>query len=416
MRMTIEPTPFVLGWEEWVGLPDLGLPAIKAKIDTGARTSALHAFLIEPFGPSHAPHVRFGIHPIAGRHDIEIYCSAPILDRREVTSSNGERELRFVIQSMLSIGGRSWPIELTLTNRETMSYRMLIGRQAIRADVFVDPSASFLQPRLSYKLYRHLPPRDVVHRALRLAVITAMPAAASNRRLLSAAEARGHVLEIVDLRRLHFAFAQPTPQMLLDGQPFAHYDAVIPRLAPRDGPISLAAIRHLELMGTMALNSSEALTRAADPLAVLQVLAHHAIRVAPPTIDADTGRCGWSRAKLRPRFRLLQIGDATFAAVALRRDASADAGERALTVERDLAARAVRALKLRLASVDVGYRGDVAVVARVSAAPALGTFEKATGARIAEAVVLEAEGRVRSWVRRAATAAAQAADVSEAGC
>ena len=91
--------PFIVGWQEWVALPELGLPAIKAKIDTGARTSALHAFLIEPFGPASQPMVRFGIHPIPGRLDVEVFCSAPVVDRREVTSSNGERETRYFARS-----------------------------------------------------------------------------------------------------------------------------------------------------------------------------------------------------------------------------------------------------------------------------------------------------------------------------
>jgi ribosomal protein S6--L-glutamate ligase len=88
---------FILGWEEWVALPNLGLPSIKAKVDTGARTSALHASLIEPFGPAAAPMVRFVVHPVPGREDIAITCSAPVLARREVASSNGDRENRFVI-------------------------------------------------------------------------------------------------------------------------------------------------------------------------------------------------------------------------------------------------------------------------------------------------------------------------------
>lgn len=146
--------PFILGWEEWVSLPELGLPAIKAKVDTGARTSALHAIFVEPFGPPHAPMVRFGVHPIPKRADVEIVCTAPVTDRRDVRSSNGEREQRYVIQTPIRIGDREWPIELTLTNRDTMAYRMLLGRQAIAADVLVDPSASFRQPRLRYKLYQ----------------------------------------------------------------------------------------------------------------------------------------------------------------------------------------------------------------------------------------------------------------------
>ncbi len=85
------------GWEEWIGLPDLGVPALRAKVDTGARTSALHAFDIEMFGPTAEPKVRFTVHPIPGRDDLVIPCSAPIVDRREVTSSNGESEMRYVI-------------------------------------------------------------------------------------------------------------------------------------------------------------------------------------------------------------------------------------------------------------------------------------------------------------------------------
>jgi ribosomal protein S6--L-glutamate ligase len=145
--------PFILGWEEWIALPELGLPAIKAKVDTGARTSALHAVFVEPFGSSRSPKVRFGVHPIPRRADVEIVCTAPVVDRREVRSSNGEREQRYVISTPLRIGDREWPIEVTLTNRDTMVYRMLLGRQAIAGGALVDPSSSFRQPRLRYKVY-----------------------------------------------------------------------------------------------------------------------------------------------------------------------------------------------------------------------------------------------------------------------
>jgi ribosomal protein S6--L-glutamate ligase len=121
---------------------------------TGARTSALHAFFVEPFGSERAPKVRFGVHPIPRRADVEIVCTARVIDRRSVTSSNGERETRYVISTPIRIGAREWPIEVTLTNRNAMSYRMLLGRQAIGDGVLVDPAASFRQPRLRYKLYR----------------------------------------------------------------------------------------------------------------------------------------------------------------------------------------------------------------------------------------------------------------------
>jgi len=148
------PSPLVVGWQEWIALPDLGLPALKAKIDTGARTSALHTHLIEPYGPSKRPMVRFTVRPNPKRTDLEVEACAAVVDRREIMSSNGERELRFVIATRLSLGDREWPIEITLTNRERLAYRMLLGRQAIRPNTLVDPDASFHQPKLSYALYR----------------------------------------------------------------------------------------------------------------------------------------------------------------------------------------------------------------------------------------------------------------------
>ena len=149
--------PFILGWEEWVSLPELGLVAVKAKVDTGARTSALHAFFVEPVGAGRMPKVRFGVHPIPRRADVEIVCTARVIGQRNVISSNGERETRYVISTPIRIGDRVWPIEVTLTNRDAMSYRMLLGRQAIGNGILVDPGASFRQPRLRYKLYP--PPR-----------------------------------------------------------------------------------------------------------------------------------------------------------------------------------------------------------------------------------------------------------------
>lgn len=120
-----------IGWREWLALPDLGLPAIKAKIDTGARTSALHAWMIDPFSEGGAPWVRFYMHPVQRRTDISVACTAPVADCRMVRDSGGHAERRYVIESDVELGGYRWPIELTLTDRDTMRFRMLLGRQAI---------------------------------------------------------------------------------------------------------------------------------------------------------------------------------------------------------------------------------------------------------------------------------------------
>lgn len=149
----IDNSTFILGRKEWVALPQLGLPAVKAKIDTGARTSALHARAIEPFGSGISLNVRFVVHPIPLRPGIVVTCTSPVKDMREVTSSNGEKELRYIIETRIAIDGRHWQIEVGLTNREAMTHRMLLGRQAIPPDVLVDPARAFCQPRLSSKFY-----------------------------------------------------------------------------------------------------------------------------------------------------------------------------------------------------------------------------------------------------------------------
>lgn len=133
-----------IGWREWLALPELGLPAIKAKIDTGARTSALHAWWIEPFTDGGAPWVRFHMHPLQRRTDLSVACTAPVHDQRMVSDSGGHREERYVIDTPIELGGRRWRIETTLTARDTMLFRMLLGRQALEG-VSVVVGASFLQ-------------------------------------------------------------------------------------------------------------------------------------------------------------------------------------------------------------------------------------------------------------------------------
>jgi hypothetical protein len=134
----------MIGWREWVGLPDLGVAAIKAKVDSGARSSSLHAFDLEEFERDGVPWVRFEVHPLQGSSRDAFQVEVEVLDRRKVRSSSGKAVLRPVIRTRVRIAGRIWPIDLTLASRDRMGFRMLLGREAFRRRFLVDAARSYL--------------------------------------------------------------------------------------------------------------------------------------------------------------------------------------------------------------------------------------------------------------------------------
>ncbi|GAA0286557.1 30S ribosomal protein S6--L-glutamate ligase [Rhodovulum strictum] len=448
---------FRLGWEEWVALPGLGLPAMKAKVDTGARTSALHAFDIEPFGPASRPRVRFAVHPIPGREDLSIPCSAEIVDRREVTSSNGDSEWRFVIRSEIEVGNRRWPIDLTLTHRGGMAYRMLLGRQALGEDVIVSPVDSFCQPRLSYEVYHTDEVRQVAPaRVLRIAVLSREPHTYSTTRLVAEGEARGHVVEVIDTARCYMALDALTPEVHYDGTRLPRYDAIIPRIGASVTSYGTAVIRQFETIGTYCVNGSDGITASRDKLHAHQILARHRIGMPTTAFAAspkDTGNLislvggaplivkllestqgkgvvlaetkkaaesvisafrGLKASFLVQHFikeaagediRCLVVGSRVVAAMK-RTGAEGDfrsnlhQGGHAVPVritrdEREMAIRAARAFRLNLAGVDLLRSADGPKVLEVNSSPGLEGIEKATGKNIVGLLYDEIEKRVR---------------------
>ena len=137
----------LVGWREWLALPDLGVAAIKAKIDTGARTSALHVDRIETFEREGRRWVRFAIEPSSRRHKTPLVCEAPIVDERLVTDSGGDRAVRPFIRTLVAIGSEVWGVEINLTDRRSMLFPMLLGRTAMRGRLRVDPELSFVLGR-----------------------------------------------------------------------------------------------------------------------------------------------------------------------------------------------------------------------------------------------------------------------------
>ncbi|MCB1063580.1 MAG: ATP-dependent zinc protease [Verrucomicrobiae bacterium] len=147
----------VIGWREWLSFPELGIPGLKAKIDTGARSSALHTHDYEIYeDPEGISRVRFHLHPLRGRADIELSCDAKVTGMREVKDSGGHIEHRPFITVAADLGGVVWPIEISLTNRESMRFRMLLGRTAIRGNFLIDTGRSYL---LGKSLARQYPRR-----------------------------------------------------------------------------------------------------------------------------------------------------------------------------------------------------------------------------------------------------------------
>jgi hypothetical protein len=145
--MTEKPTEFpMLGWREWVGLPELGIDQIKAKIDTGARSSALHVETLEPYQKGGENWLMFTVLPKQKRDDLLIECHAAVKDRRLVSDSGGHKQFRYVIETQLNFGVQhKIQAEITLTNRDSMRFRMLLGRTAMSSHFIIDPNASYLQ-------------------------------------------------------------------------------------------------------------------------------------------------------------------------------------------------------------------------------------------------------------------------------
>ncbi|MDD9740192.1 30S ribosomal protein S6--L-glutamate ligase [Marinovum sp. SP66] len=454
-----------LGWEEWVSLPDLGLPALRAKVDTGARTSALHAYEIERFGPASKPKVRFAVHPIPGRDDLSIPCSAEIIDRREVISSNGEAESRYVIATNLKVGDKSWPIEVTLTDRRGMSNHMLLGRQALADQVTVVPSEKFQQPELSFDVYHSTRVRKMApNRALRVAVLS-REQNYSTARLVAEGEERGHVVETIDTTRCYMAINALSPDVYYDGKRLPRYDAVIPRIGASVTSYGTAVVRQFETIGTYCINGSQGITQSRDKLCAHQLMARHkigmpntAFAASPKDTDGLIGLVGTAplivkllestQGKgvvlaetkkaaqsvidafrgLKANFlvqdfvkeaagediRCLVVGGKVVAAMKrtgaegdfrsnLHRGGSAEV-VRISRAEREAAVKAARVFGLKLAGVDLLRSEAGPKVLEVNSSPGLEGIEKASGKNIAGLLYDHIETHVRPQpVRRRKT-------------
>jgi ribosomal protein S6--L-glutamate ligase len=265
----------VIGKEEWIALPTLGLPAVKARVDSGARTSALHAFNIKVYSARGEKWVRFDIHPIQRNEKINVQCRAKLIEHRDVKSSSGHTESRPVVEAMLKLGDQEWSIQITLTNRDSMGYRMLLGREAMEGRVVVDPEISFSRRHLSDSDAKAMySDRPVAKKGLKIAVLASNRELYSNRRLIEAGKLRGHDMRFINIEQCYMNISADEPEIHYRGGEILNaFDAVIPRIKPRITFYGNAVLRQFQMMGAYCLNDSVAIARSRDKLRSLQMLA-----------------------------------------------------------------------------------------------------------------------------------------------
>ncbi|WP_291104437.1 MULTISPECIES: 30S ribosomal protein S6--L-glutamate ligase [unclassified Flavobacterium] len=271
----------ILGSEEWCSFPELGIPTIKARVDSGAKTSALHAINIAPFIKDGQNWVKFDINPIQNNVKTIIHCETPLVDKRVVKSSSGFREQRYVIQTSLDIGNSKWLIEMTLTNRDSMGFRMLLGREAMSGRVLVDPEQKYLlgQPSTDNlkELYKN---SEKASSGLRIGLLASNPELYSNKRIMEAGEMRGHEMHFLNIKECYMKLDAKTPEIHYRGGIILNqFDAIIPRIRPSITFYGCALTRQFEALNVYCLNSSTAITQSRDKLFSLQLLLQSGIDI-----------------------------------------------------------------------------------------------------------------------------------------
>jgi len=271
----------ILGSEEWCTLPELGIPSIKARVDSGAKTSALHAKNIAPFIKEDHNWVKFDINPIQNNVKTIIHCEAPLVDKRIVKSSSGFREQRYVIQTALEIGNSKWVIEMTLTNRDSMGFRMLLGREAMSGRVLVDPEQQYLLGQTSTDNLKEVYKNAVKKSSgLRIGLLASNPELYSNKRIMEAGEMRGHEMHFLNIKECYMKLDAKTPEIHYRGGIILNqFDAIIPRIRPSITFYGCALTRQFEALNVFCLNSSTAITQSRDKLFSLQLLLQSGIDI-----------------------------------------------------------------------------------------------------------------------------------------
>lgn len=279
--MSKEKPKMIVGGEEWCAFPGLGIPAIKARVDSGAKTSSLHAFNIQRFRREGESWVSFEVHPLQNNRRIVIRCERPVVDKRLVKSSSGISETRYVISTTMRLGGDAWEIELTLANRDSMGYRMLLGREAMSGRMLVDPAVGFCHgettPRQLNDFYGK---KEYTRSGLKIGLLASNQELYSNQRILEAGDERGHEMVFLNIKQCYMKLDAVEPEThYRGGKILTDLDAVITRIRPSVTFYGCALIRQFESMGVYALNSSTSVAQSRDKLFALQLMLKHGISI-----------------------------------------------------------------------------------------------------------------------------------------
>jgi len=279
--MSIENTKIVVGSEEWCSFPGLGVHAIKARVDSGAKTSSMHAFNINKFRRDGESWVSFEVHPIQNDRRTVIRCERPVLDKRVVKSSSGVSETRYVIGATIKAGSDNWDIELTLANRDSMGYRMLLGREAMNGRMLVDPSLSFCLGEMSEETLNEFYGKKKHEKSgLKIGLLASNHELYSNQRILEAGQERGHEMVFLNIKQCYMKIDATEPEVhYRGGKVLNDLDAVITRIRPSVTFYGCALARQFESMGVYTINSSSAITQSRDKLFSLQLLLKNDISI-----------------------------------------------------------------------------------------------------------------------------------------
>lgn len=451
----------IVGSEEWCSLPMLGIPLLKARVDSGAKTSSLHAFNIRKFQRNGVPWVSYELHPLQHNRRVIVRCESEVIDRRTVKSSTGVSEKRYVIKSLIQLSGKSWEIEMTLANRDSMGYRMLLGRAAMKERILVDPSAKLLCGDFTkdevHEQYGHSPkPVD----GLNIGLLASNPDLYSNQRLLEAGEERGHRIAFYDIKQCYMKLDAENPEIHYRGGKILNdLDAVIPRIRPSMTFYGCALVRHFESIGVFSLNSSQAVSSSRDKLFALQLLLQNGLDIpttgfanspidtgdlidmvdgAPLIVKLLQGSQGQGVVMAETRkaaesvinaFKSIQanllvqefvreangqdlrliVVDGKVVAAMQRQAAEGEfranihrGGTASLVkitpAERRIAIRATKVLGLKVAGVDIIRSDKGPLLLEVNSSPGLEGIENATGKDIAGTMIASIEKHLK-WVR-----------------